>query len=265
MAIVNALLVRYARGFRRLSWAPSVAIHGRKEGFLSLGAIDSAAEVDRIASALFATMAFPVVTSTASLEPEGEADQPYTGFEVADRVTAPDEDGTPTSFRVRSLTVTEDNEGNPVFVPELRDVTLERDDAVQRWLKRMVNGTLGGRSDSASPVVERPGPLPPPTRELPPFSLPGLVAISESGRFYPPRPTRVVRVGAALQIAGSGSTTVQIRKNGVAAKTLTVPAGATRATDDSTFSLSTNDYLSVAVTAVGAGASDLVVTATGST
>lgn len=259
--IVNSMLIKWTGGWRTLSRSSSIAVHGRKEGFLRLGNVTEVSEVDRIVTALFNRLAGPVVSTTATIEPSGTGDEPYIDFAVADSITAPDETGVPTSYRVRAMTVTEDNEGNPIFVPELRDVLEERDDAVQRWLARMTDGALGGRTASASPTPEQlPEPHGPPMLELPPFSLAGTVIVSESGRYYPPSLLRLVRLQAALGVAGTTSTTVVVKRNGTVVATLVVPAGSTQAHMELSIAVPTSSYLTMGVTVAGTGARNLVMT-----
>ena len=159
------------------------------------------------------------------------------------------------------MTVTEDEAGVPIFVPELRDVLEERGDAVQRWLTRMTDGALGGRTASASPMpAQLPEPPGPPMIELPPFSLAGALTVSESGRYYPPRLLRLVRLQAALKTAGSTSTTIVVKRDGTVVATLVIAAGDTLAGMELSVAVPTTSYVTMGVTVVGTGARDLVVT-----
>lgn len=266
MTLANVLLVRYAYGWHEVVDAASVAAYGRHEAFLSLGAAQSTAEVERVAAALFTVQAAPRVSTTVGLEPTGAGDDPYVDFDVADYVTAPDETGAPAPQRVLGLTVTEDAEGNPVFAPELSSLADELDSRLQRWLKRMADGTLGGTAESATPAA--------PTAAASgnasatadvgeqTFSLQGAVYTAVSGRYWPQRAGRLLDVTANVDVAGTTDTVLDVRLDGSTVGTVTIPAGSTAVeylelTD--TFDGPRIDHVTVAVTSAGAGARDLVV------
>lgn len=265
MALVNALLVRWRDGFHAVEDTGSVAVHGRHEGYLELGAAQSVDEVERVAASVFALEAIPTVATTVGLEPVGAGDAPYVDFDVADYVTAPDERGVDGSFRVRALSVSEDDNGNPLFVPELRSLLEENDELLQRWLRRMASGALGGRTESASPApAAGGGQAESPSSASNPefvFAQSGPVTVSTSGRFKPRRSGRVVAVDAELEVAGTTATIVALRKNGVTVATLTIPAGANEATSNVSipFTGPRADYLNVAVTSAGTGAQAVTV------
>lgn len=259
MALVNALLVRWSAGYTWVTDSASILAYRRREAYLSAAAT-SEAEAVRIATALLADRASPGVGTQATLEPSGGADSPYVDFRVGDWVTAPDQTETPASVRVTSLTVTEDDEGNPVFVPELGTIREERDRANQRALKRMANGSLGGTVESAttarSPIPER---RRPPTAPLGPFSIPGLVILAASGRYYPPSNVLALRLIASLTVAGSGDTTVVLYRNDVPVATATLTTGELLADVVVDVTFGSTDYATVATTAVGTDAEGLVV------
>lgn len=264
MPLANALLVRYAFGYRLVEDAASIAALGRHEAFLSLGAIQSVDEVDRVGAALLGLSAFPNIATTAGIEPTGAGDNPFADFGVGDWITAPDETGVPSSQRVLGLSVTEDAEGNPLFAPELRSLADELDERLQRWLRRMSAGTLGGSSESASPASSTPAIGPsstPTTRELV-FYMGGTLSASSSGRYYPQRSGRATALVASLGVAGAAPVVFELRKNGVAVATVTIPAGSNGPVAVSlgaTFLGPNVDYLSCAVTSAGGGAAELDV------
>ena len=152
--IVNTLLVQYATGYLTVDDAASVALYGRKEGFLKLGGVLSPDEATVAADAVLAFAAYPRETTTAGIEPVSGADQPYVGFGVADYVTAPDADGGTSSQRVMSITVAEDDNGEVTFAPELRNVALIREEQLNQQLKRLLNGGLRGITAAASPTPQ---------------------------------------------------------------------------------------------------------------
>lgn len=258
MAIVNALLVRWSAGYTWVEDAGSIATWKRREAYLSVAAT-SEPEAVRIATAILVDRAAPLVGTQATLEPTG-SDEPYVDFEVGDWITAPDLSGTPASQRVVSLTVTEDDEGNPVFVPELGSVQQERERANQRWLKRMANGALAGTVESAMPAQQ---PVPerrkPPTAPIGPFSIPGSVIVATSGRYYPPRNVLALRMIASLAVAGSSDTTVQLMRNDVVIATATLAAGEVYVEETVNVTFGITDYATVQTTAAGTDATGLVV------
>lgn len=156
MAVATALLVRWVDGYLNVNDAGGVAAWGRKEGFLTLGNVPSAEEVARIAAAVLASQAAPRVATAMGIEPEtGGGSEAYVDFVVGDTVTAPDEGGGTSVQRVVSLTVAEDENGEITVAPELNSSFQVQDEVLNRWLKRLINGTLKGASASASPVPPR--------------------------------------------------------------------------------------------------------------
>lgn len=97
---------------------------------------------------------------------------------------------------------------------------------------------------------------------IPPFSLPGVPYVSTSGRWYPESTVTITRLFASLAVAGSTATTVALHRNGVSVATVTIAIGALTGgvvTLSSTFTGPETDYMQVAVTSPGTGASDLTV------
>lgn len=262
MSLTNALLVRWglppATGYTWVVDQPSIDTYGRREAYLSSSAM-SEAEAERIATALLVDRAVPQVSTQATLEPEA-ADAPYVDFVVGDWVTAPALGGGTESVRVVSLTVTTDDEGNPVFVPELGTVAEERDRANQRALKRMANGSLGGTTESSSTARS---PLPTrrklPTAPIGPFSIPGAVIVAVSGRYYPPTNVLALRLIASVAVAGSTDTTVVLYRNDISVATVTIAAGDLLASVVVDVTYGVGDYATVASTAAGTDAVGLVV------
>lgn len=92
-----------------------------------------------------------------------------------------------------------------------------------------------------------------------PFSLPGNIYVSESGRYYLPNSGgRLAEILVSLRVAGSTTTTIEVRKNGtlitggsvnlVAASNQIIKMGFDEQAGGNT------DYWTVAVTAAGTGA-----------
>ncbi len=121
MRVTNSYLVRWSGGYTVVADAASVTAHGRHEDFLSVGDAQSTAEAERLALGLLSRVAWPSESIALAIEPSESADTPYVGFEVGDNVVAPDAGGSPQQWRVMGITVTEDDEGNAIYVPELVD------------------------------------------------------------------------------------------------------------------------------------------------
>lgn len=262
MALINAFLVRWADGFHEVEDAASIAEHGRKEGFLSLGDVQSTKEADAICAALFESMAGPQVATTMAIDPTGVDDMPYTHFRKGDSITAPAYEGGTASQRVRALTTTEDENGRVIFVPELRAVVQEEAERIQRWLKRLANGALGGTTNAPSPASTGGGTegfSPIPQVELPPFSMAGGVYADLSGVYRPIKATKLTRLAASLRVAGSTTTTVALLINGSSEETLSLVAGDTYEYKSIEIDVSVGTAIQVQTTAAGTGAEDLVV------
>lgn len=274
MALQNSLLVRYAEGYHVVEDAASIAAQGRHEGYLELGSAQSVDEVERIAGAILARSAVPAVATTAAVEPVGPADTPYTAFDVGDWITAPDETATPTLFRVFSIAYTEDDEGNPIFAPELRSAADEAEVRFARWLKRMSNGALGGSTESASVASPAPGFTPRRAgwNVIPTFSQSGDVELTDpgdAGKGFAQKSGRVVAVFCSLTAPSlTTSTILRVRKNGsdllgppVGYHELEIPPGWLTVYDPAYFDFDgpNADYFDVAVTQAGDGATGLVV------
>ena len=152
--ITNVLLVRWHGGWHEVTSAASVAVHGRKEGTLGLGAVQSIPEVERVARQQLEVNADPRTEITAAVEPVDATDTPYVGFRPGDTVTVPTVDGGTTTERVVAMTVSQDENGTLTFAPELRDVLLEERERFAVALKKMANGTLSGTSPVASPIAQ---------------------------------------------------------------------------------------------------------------
>ena len=254
MALSNALLTRWSGGWLWVEDAASIAEHGRREAFLSLGQAASEAEAQRLAEAALATSAQPQVSVQTSIEPAG-GDVPYDDFGVGDTVTVPDQRGRPSERRVLALTVTEDQEGNPTYVPELATVVEAQARRQARTLKRMANGTLGGASASASAVVP---PVPRAQAQRPETAAWGdeVVGTGES----PPWPWHtggtLFLFVTTLTAAGTTDTVADLTLNGLVVATATILAGDLVGTPvQLAEAVAPLDLSTVQVTSAGSGAS----------
>lgn len=152
MALVNVLLVRWQGGWIETENAVSIAAHGRRESFITVGAITVREEADRIGDGLLALIGDPRVATTLGIEPSGAGDEPYVDFDLGDTITAPDENGGTSVQRVVSMTVAEDDNGEVTYANELKATALIQEENFNRWLKLLLSGALRGNARNVSPV-----------------------------------------------------------------------------------------------------------------
>lgn len=154
-SIRNALLIESPGGFLERSDGASITEHRRREAFLSLGNISQTDGVDRAAAHVFQRSANPAADiATEVLDADGK--RPYVDWGIGDWILFPDADNVLTKLRVRSLTVSETQDGRPRFVPELATVTEELEDRLERWLAAMQKGTVGGTASAVAEPVNAP-------------------------------------------------------------------------------------------------------------
>lgn len=153
--VANALLIRWTGGSSWVEDAPSIALYGRQERALKLPGITSQDQAEEVGQAVLALRAAPRAQTSASTIPTTEAEEAFTGYNVGDLVTAPGPSGSPANLRVRSITFTESDVGDPVFSPELGDRIDELEDALNRFLEKFgtapatENGSGSGGDSSA--------------------------------------------------------------------------------------------------------------------
>jgi hypothetical protein len=154
--------------------------------------------------------------------------QPFVSFGNGDTITHPNETGSTSSSRVRSISLTEDDQGELSYMLELNDVRREVVERHDNWLKRAAAGSLAGGARvtsksgdaissavrlSATSVVE--------------FSWDGPLAAGVSPKRPADQSGNLIELYVQLTEAGSTSTQVRVLQNGVAIGTVTVPAGET--------------------------------------
>jgi len=149
---INVVLVRYSGGWREVRNQPSIDVFGRREALLGLGAIDSREEIDRVAGMQLAVFGDHRTAIAADHLPIGPADMPYRTYNVGDTIIVPDYGGGTIAQRVRSLSGSEDDNGEITYSPELGDLILEEQERTLLAIKKMADGTLEGESPVATPV-----------------------------------------------------------------------------------------------------------------
>lgn len=152
MGVATVLLVRYGGGYIEVQNAAAVAAWGHKEAFLQLGAVSDRDQAERVANAVLAFQGDPRISTTLGIEPTGVGDEPYVDFAVGDEITAPDETGGSSLQRVMSLTVAEDENGDVSFANELKANFLIPEEAFNRQLKKLLNGSIRGQTQAANPL-----------------------------------------------------------------------------------------------------------------
>lgn len=275
----NALLVRWRGGYVTRTDSGSVGTYGRREAFLSTATLESSASTNAAADTALSLYSSPQSSITCAYEPANDAETPYLGVFPGDTLSAPDAAGNATTYRVEGFTVTEDENGELSYTPELSSLVETDRRRQQTWLARIGQGTLGGRSSSAAlldtldPDVTR-GRLPTQDRT---FSK-GVLAVEQSPPLLLSQNYRLTMLVVSLGTAGSSTTSVRILQGGSplsfsvrgvggsTTSTLSLTAGQTRkiflAPNGGDLPITPGTQLTVDLTAVGTGAENLVVTAT---
>ena len=120
----NVHVVRSASTLTVATDTTSVATFGRLESLLDVGTtVDGTNEAGTAVAAAFEATAGTVSTAVAELAPVAGA-TPYADFDVGDIIVAPDELGFDEDWRVKLISVRQDDDnGLPVFTVELVDPT----------------------------------------------------------------------------------------------------------------------------------------------
>lgn len=273
--IKNAILTRYEGGYRSDTDATSISANGRRESFLSLSSTANSASTAASISAYLSLLDSGLPVVRTQLLPRTPQTTPYAGgWAVGCSITVPrpSNSNTGEAMYVRSMTVTEDNEGNLDFTPELQNFEATRLQRADQQLDQLNAGTLNGRSAAATIA----GDLDPDVRA-------GRVRTIEQtftkdtleASVSPPwSPSEYVRLQSAfvqVKTRGTTSTTLTVRVNAVA-QTFTLSGGATSSTitlpanTDNIFCMTTShvriqptDVVSVEILTFGTSAAGLTV------
>lgn len=110
---VDKLLVRYRDGYQ---WVGS----GTLGGFVNYPE-DTGAEAERKAERVIDELSVARWSHHVRIEPTGSGDVPFADWDVGDTVTVPDHTGAAATLRAVGLTLTEDENGSPVYEPQIGD------------------------------------------------------------------------------------------------------------------------------------------------
>lgn len=271
--IVNSLLARYKGGFSTDTDSTSVAIYGRREGYLSLTEVTNTPNVGIATGRYLVRFGSPFSSITARLSPRTTAATPYLGqWHPGATVTVPrPSTGAATVAQVRAITTTEDDEGNVVFAPELLTLLETRAAQTDLYLRRLGEGTLNGRAAAATVA----GDIDPDMKSgrvqtwEQVFSQDTL-EVKPSADWVPSDYGRLLTVNATMVTPGTTATTVQvlvnsspvpISVNGSVSTTLTIPAGRYNVFGmvSSQVDVSALTNIRCSTTSVGAGGASLAV------
>lgn len=147
---VNALLVRHKDGYKWVEDSAAIAADRRIEGFVNYPD-DTVDEATRKAEATLADLKEPRWQIDVGIEPRGTGDVPLVDWQVGDTIIVPNQDATPTEVRVIELTRSEDEAGNPIYLPKVGDRVQSMADRASVINRTMNAGTLGGRDPQAMP------------------------------------------------------------------------------------------------------------------
>lgn len=129
----------------------SVTAHGRRVAMLR---ITDVTEGEAALWSMYATLlpiSEPGLSISVRFDPTGDGDEPYVDFWPADKVTAPTINGSTALYPVEAIGGEVDDVGNIDWTIELSTAREILQQVWNRWLSRNNNGTIGGRSRSASP------------------------------------------------------------------------------------------------------------------
>ena len=151
----NRLLVKYPDGYIVVEDAVDIAARGAVEGFLTLR-LETFDAAYAEATSTLAAIADRLTAIVVGVEPT-TGDVPYTDFGLGDTVTVPDRDGSPVVQRVVGMSVSEDDQGEVLFAPEINAVVPVAAAETQALLRRI--GENFGGAGVGGTVNERAAPI----------------------------------------------------------------------------------------------------------
>lgn len=233
MGSASVLLVRWSMGW--IDVYPTTPIAGRRrEATLSLGNVAAVGEAINAGQSLLNVVGGARETVALGILPRSDATTPYQGWKPMPNtfVTTPGWSGT-AAQKVASVTVTQDDDGELDYELDLIDRVADNEARLQRWLKRMSNGAIGGQTAQASPERPQWEPITPTRKPTATFIQGG---VDDTGALLPvfvgQGPDLPAEVRGELRewyiwltTAGSTVTTAQLLLNGVVVASATIPAG----------------------------------------
>lgn len=130
----------------------SISTYGRYETFLSLNNVKDATSANLITNRTLDITDDPNYGATIELAEEGP--QPYLDFGVGDWVVVADQNGSRENFRVRAITMSEQDVGAIRVVPELGTARAALEERLRRMIARQEAKTANGFADAAAGSVD---------------------------------------------------------------------------------------------------------------
>lgn len=144
----SALLVRWNGGWHEVIRQLGVTLFGRREAFLSLGAVQSVGEAIRLAEAeLRDQFAKTREQTTAEHAPVDLTEIPYVAYRPSDRITTENFVGGTAVYTVQAMTVSEDDDGEVTFQPTIGDTIIGVEE-----LQREIRAAYSKRENRAIPA-----------------------------------------------------------------------------------------------------------------
>lgn len=198
---------------------------GRREQLLALQGVTDPVVARRLAVAWLAVVSQARDTRAVTPFSLGTDDRPYVDYVTGAATSA---------GRVMEITVTEDTEGVPVVTPSLQDPLAAAEEAVQRAIKRMADGSGSGSSEITGPVTFPPLKiLKPRLFEFATFVVDGPLGGGYTSPVYKASfPIALTGLVVSLKQAGLSATaaTVVYNDTAISFTTATIPAGETDVT-----------------------------------
>lgn len=215
-SLATVVLMRWGDGYIEGQIDDAVTAYGRRTSMLRISEQMDGPAALWTAYASLLPISEAATAITVRYDPD-TGEEPYDAFWCADRITAPTITGGTSLYPVESIAGEEDEVGNISWTLELATSTQVLAQIWQRWLGRNNNGTLNGRSASASP--SSPSIRKTVTLDWTRVSFGGggnaVATLDDIGDPWAAEATsRVVKLELKCTDAGTGDTTLTLYKNG---------------------------------------------------
>jgi hypothetical protein len=221
MPLVNALLVAFKDSCVYVTDAPSIALYGLRESYLELGTVESRDLAIEVAEAVLAVQSQRRATLVLDPLPRYAPDG-FIAYQLGDTLA------TLGDQRVVGITISSDEDGRASVIPELRDRVAIEQEALDRLLRRVADGTMKGLTEQTtratpSPRLAKPGRV----KNIDTFSYDGALTDGlVSPPFNPPVPMQLTHIITNLRVAGSGPTGIRVvDQDGNVRASATIPSG----------------------------------------